>query len=390
MAINISSQAPGVYVNEVAAGVQLIQGVGTSTPAFIAPIEGQGGLRLIRSWHEFEHAFIPAEGDGEESASMTSRALPSSFLPEVVLGYFANGGGPCYVVGVDASADDAVAAYQAVLDELACVSDVEIVVAPDMWASDHGTAIAKLLAGHCAQMGDRMALLHTPQGLDAQQAEALPAQFDLTDDEKKFATVYFPWVRVPGSDGGESRNVPPPGHVAGVWCRVDGMRGVHKSPANEAVQQVLGSERDISDDEQAPLNEVGVNCLRVFPRRGTLVWGARTLSQETDWRYLNVRRAVNYLQESIELGTSWAIFEPNNDKTWEIIRGSVANFLTDQWRRGALLGHTPDQAFWVVCDKSNNPPDSVAAGELVIDVGVAPLRPSEFINFRVTQVFGNI
>ena len=185
--------------------------------------------------------------------------------------------------------------------------------------------------------------------------------------------------------GGTDRVVPPSGHVAGVWGTVDGARGVHRAPANEPLQGVVGLERVLTDAEQGPLNVAGVNCLRAFPARGIRVWGARTLSHDVDWQYINVRRFASYVEGSIRQLTAASVFEPNDERLWSSIRDSVAAFLTTQWREGRLLGAAPDEAFYVRCDDSNNPPESLAARELVCDLGVAAVRPAEFIALHVVQ-----
>ncbi|MFF9458693.1 phage tail sheath family protein [Streptomyces flaveolus] len=227
-----------------------------------------------------------------------------------------------------------------------------------------------------------MALLHTKQDASASDAVKVPAMFGLDEDEAAFTTVYYPWLRVPGI-GGAERVVAPSGHVAGVWARTDAERGVHKAPANQAVRGAIELTVTLTDGEQAPLNKAGVNCLRVFPGQGLLVWGARTLSPDGEWRYVNVRRLVNFLTDSIRKGTSWARFEANDERLQTSLRGIVTSFLKEQWRRGALLGRTPDEAFYVICDQSNNPPQSVTSGKITLTFGVAPVRPAEFVTATI-------
>jgi hypothetical protein len=182
--------------------------------------------------------------------------------------------------------------------------------------------------------------------------------------------------------------VPPSGHVAGIWARVDGSRGVHKAPANEVVLGANGLDFQVTHEEQGGLNRVGVNCIRAFPGRGIRVWGARTLSSDPEWRYVNVRRLFNYLGESIIEGTQWAVFEPNDDRLWTRLRISTYNFLMRTWRDGALFGATPDEAFFVKCDAETNPPDVIEAGQVIIEVGVSPVKPAEFVIFRISQFTG--
>jgi hypothetical protein len=179
--------------------------------------------------------------------------------------------------------------------------------------------------------------------------------------------------------------VPRCGHVAGVWARTDNTRGVHKAPANEVVLGVTGLSFQITHDEQGGLNKEGINCIRAFSGRGIRVWGARTLSSDPEWRYLSVRRLFNFIAESIMEGTQWAVFEPNDERLWSSLRISSSNFLTRVWRDGALFGSTPEQAFYVKCDGETNPPDVIEAGQVVVEIGIAPVKPAEFVVFRISQ-----
>jgi len=179
--------------------------------------------------------------------------------------------------------------------------------------------------------------------------------------------------------------MPPSGHMAGVWARSDGERGVHKAPANEVVRGVLGLGLSLTSPEQGVLNPVGVNCIRSFPGRGIRVWGARTLSSDASWRYLNVRRLFNYVEKSIFNGTQWVVFEPNNMDLWERVKRDIKAFLTRVYMDGALFGATADQAFFVKCDAENNPQATRDAGQLIVDIGIAPVKPAEFVIFRIGQ-----
>ncbi|MFF7456966.1 phage tail sheath family protein [Kitasatospora sp. NPDC008115] len=362
-------------------GVRIIAGAGTSTAAFVAPLKsGAAEPRPVRGWQDFTRLYpVGAEGGGEGGGEAGAN------LAEAVYGFFANGGTECYVVGTGGGTPTA---YTAGLTALEAVADVNIVVAPDLWqAESEAPAIAKAIAGHCARLGNRMALLHTEQGASAADAVKTPALFGLDDTEAQFTAVYHPWIEVPGVDG-TARTVPACGHIAGIWARTDAERGVFKAPANQNVRGATAIEKALTDDENGELNAVGVNCLRVFPDRGLLVWGARTLSTSRDWKYLNVRRLVNHLTDSIRAGATWAVFEPNDERLWASLRSAVASYLSDQWRQGALVGRTPDEAFYVICDQTNNPAERVKAGQVAIDIGIAPIRPAEFIAFRVVQEAG--
>ncbi|MCE2698444.1 MAG: phage tail sheath subtilisin-like domain-containing protein [Nostocales cyanobacterium LE14-WE4] len=203
-----------------------------------------------------------------------------------------------------------------------------------------------------------------------------------------FAALYYPWIKVANPrDRGNPILVPPCGHVMGVWARTDETRGVYKAPANEVPRGVIGLGYETNFREQELLNPLGINCIRTFPNRGIRIWGARTLVEpdKTEWRYISVRRLISYIEKSIELGTQWVVFEPNDEDLWARVRRTVSNFLERIWREGALFGSSPQQAFYVKCDEELNPPETRILGRLYIEVGVCPVRPAEFVIFRVSQ-----
>jgi phage tail sheath protein FI len=180
--------------------------------------------------------------------------------------------------------------------------------------------------------------------------------------------------------------MPPSGHVAGVWARNDDTRGVHKAPANEIIRGALALESGLTKGEHDQLNPIGVNCIRSFPGQGIRIWGARTLSSDAEWRYLNVRRLFNWIEKSILLGTNWVVFEPNDPRLWDAVRRVITMFLRRVWRSGALMGDTWSEAFFVKCDAENNPPENLDAGILTVDIGIAPVKPAEFVVFRLSQL----
>lgn len=280
------------------------------------------------------------------------------------------------------------AAPGAGLGALALTDEITTVCVPDLMSiATSETQIRTIhtaLADTCAA-GRRMAILDPPQGLDAQQVGAW--QQSPETPSTAFATLYWPWIRVMNPLDGHLVEVPPCGHVAGVWARTDATRGVFKAPANEVVMGAVELAADVDDAGQDPLNRNGVNCIRAFPGRGIRTWGARTLATDADpeWKYLNVRRLFNYLTASIAGGTSWAVFEPNDELLWGQLRIAVTNFLTGVWRSGGLFGATPDQAFFVKCDAETNPQEAIDAGQVSIQVGVAPVEPAEFVIFQVSQ-----
>lgn len=277
---------------------------------------------------------------------------------------------------------------------LETVDEVTMVCVPDLMSAyqqgaiDQETVKAVQLAmiAHCELMGNRIAILDPPPGLNAQQIKEW--RVDKAGYDSKFATLYWPWVKAADPATGKFTFMPPAGFVAGIWGRNDDTRGVHKAPANEVVRGAISLELQITKNEHDLLNPVGINCLRTFPGRGIRVWGARTLSSDPAWRYLNVRRLFNYLEESILNGTNWVVFEPNDDALWAKIRRTISAFLVNEWRKGALFGLTPDEAFFVKCDRETNPAEGIDAGQVVCQIGVAPVKPAEFVIFQLSQFSG--
>ncbi|MFI9306680.1 phage tail sheath family protein [Streptomyces triculaminicus] len=318
-------------------------------------------------------------------------------LPEAVYGFFANGGTSCYVLRLDpdrplADEVDGDPDKRTGLAGLKTVPDVTMVAVPDVWREgmtpETGATIMGKVVAHCVTMRNRLTLLEPPPDTaPAEVPQFLGRLASPDEDAAAFTALYYPWVNVPGVDG-IARTVVPSGHLAGVWARTDAERGVFKAPANQNLRGVLSLPTLLTDQRHGELNDKGVNCLRVFPDRGLLVWGARTRSSSRDWRYLNVRRLVSFLSDSIRQSSTWAVFEPNDDRLWGTLRHAVGSFLTDQWRQGALLGRTPDEAFYVICDRTNNTSATIDAGQVICDIGIAPVRPAEFVQFTITQIAG--
>ena len=277
---------------------------------------------------------------------------------------------------------------------LEAVDPVTMLCVPDLMAAyqrgmidlEGVKAVQLAMIAHCELMGDRMAILDAPPGLNADQVREW--RLDQAGYDSKYATLYWPWIKVADPSSGTNVFVPPSGHIAGVWSRNDDTRGVHKAPANEVIRGAITLELNLTKPEHDLLNPEGINCIRAFSGRGIRVWGARTLSSDPAWRYINVRRLFNYLEESILEGTEWSVFEPNDNELWAKIRRTIAAFLVNEWRKGALFGLTPDQAFFVKCDDETNPAESIDAGMVVCEVGVAPVKPAEFVIFRLSQYSG--
>jgi uncharacterized protein len=279
------------------------------------------------------------------------------------------------------------------VDGLEVAEDVTMLCCPDVMSAfesgaldaDGVKAVQLAMIAHCERTGDRVAILDTPNNLSPQDAKRWRERD--TNYDSKYAVAYYPWIKVAGPDG-RPMAVPPSGHMAGIWARNDNERGVHKAPANEVVRGALETTVQITKGEQDTLNPIGVNCIRSFTGRGLRVWGARTLSSDPAWRYVNVRRLFNYIEKSIEAGTQWVVFEPNDSDLWARLKRDVDAFLTGAWRDGMLFGATPSEAFYVKCDEELNPPDVRDRGQLFIDIGLAPVKPAEFVVFRLSQWAG--
>lgn len=278
---------------------------------------------------------------------------------------------------------------------LEAVDDVTMLSVPDLMAVyEQGIidleglqAVQLAMIAHSELMGDRVAILDAPPGLNAQQVKEW--RVDKAGYDSKYASLYWPWIKVFDPPSGQAKFVPPSGHMAGIWARNDDTRGVHKAPANEVVRGAITLALNLTKAEHDQLNPAGINCIRAFPGRGIRVWGARTISSDPSWRYLNVRRLFNYIEESIFEGTQWVVFEPNDQRLWGRVKRTINAFLMRVWRDGALFGATPDQAFFVKCDEENNPPEVRDAGQLIIDIGIAPVKPAEFVVFRIAQFSGS-
>ena len=504
----LSYASPGVYVEEVDRGTKPIEAVGTSIAAFVGitaeasmkAIDAATGERvvvesrlnkptLVTSWTQYTDTF----GD----------FVSGAYLPDAVYGYFANGGGPCYVTSLrainenagdiqsasvaipvkgksgnsfkvvskfpgpganglnvvvkageedtfnltigketktvtmkkgDGYVGDAVfelatitdvgtpsagpedgtytlagggikaltaadfigsAADRTGLGGLEAIDDVRLVLCPDAVAGYDGTDDAKerikmiqtAMITHCESMRYRFAVLDTPPGLNAQQAKEWR---NYVNFDTSYAAMYYPWIKIAdlSGSGSTTKLVPPSGHLVGIYNREDADRGVHKAPANAIVQGAIDVELLISKGEQDVLNPIGVNCIRSFPGRGIRVWGARTLSSNGAWRYINVRRLFIMVEASMEVGLAWVVFEPNDSTLWAKVVRDVTSFLKVVWRSGALFGTTPEAAFYVKCDEELNPHEIRDLGQLIIEVGLAPVKPAEFVIFRISQWAG--
>lgn len=271
--------------------------------------------------------------------------------------------------------------YEAALAELETLEDISIVAAPGHSAYAQFQGIQGALIAHAERRrAYRIAVLDTPPDQAISEARTVRSRID-----SKYAALYYPWVVTTHPVTGKEITLPPSGFVCGIYARNDVQRGVHKAPANEIVRGALRFETDINFAQQEVLNPLGINCLRSFPGRGLRVWGARTISSDPEWKYVNVRRYFNYLEHSVDRGTQWAVFEPNGERLWANIRETVSSFLYNEWISGALLGKNTDEAFFVRCDRSTMTQNDLDNGRLICLIGVAVLKPAEFVIFRIGQ-----
>jgi phage tail sheath protein FI len=282
------------------------------------------------------------------------------------------------------------AAYDDALWEIGKLEDVATVAAPgsSAWGGNTPRDVMNALINHCEAPGAyRLAILDPPPGQTPEEVRALRGHLD-----SRYAALYYPWVVVtnPAARPGQGDipgelTLPPSGFLCGIYARSDAVRGVHKAPANEVVRSATRFEIDVNREQQALLNPIGVNCLRLIPGRGHRVWGARLISSDPEWKYVSLRRYFNYLEASVERGTRWAVFEPNGERLWAKVRSMTGDFLLREWRTGALRGSTAKEAFFVRCDRSTMTQHDIDAGRLIGLVGVAPLKPAEFVIFRIGQ-----
>jgi len=382
--------SPGVYVEEVSSGSAPIAGAGTSVAGFIAilthngttpqagttpPVEttsqaktlvSSGEIKLITNFTEFKQSFGDFTKDNSEQ----------NIFAHAVYGFFRNGGTRAHVTWVaDAKGVDGV------LNDFEAIDEISIIVAPGQTDEN----IIGKIKDHASKMGDRVVILDSKPDINL-GSETKPTVPGFTSD---YAAFYFPWIQVYDPATETNIFVPPSGHIAGVYSRVDGERGVHKAPANVPLLGALDLQFNTSKAKQDGLNPKGVNVIRKL-NGNILVWGARTLGGDAnlEFKYVNVRRHFCYLKDSIDKGTQWVVFEPNTPELWAKIRRNISAFLTLEWRKGALFGTTPQEAFYVKCDAENNPPALRDLGQVVTEIGVAVVKPAEFVVFRLTQWTG--
>jgi hypothetical protein len=401
-----------VYIEEVDRGTKPIEAVGTSTAAFVgeSSVGPTNEAVLVTNWAQYARIF----GDFSHS----------TFLAHAVYGFFNNGGTKAFICNVspktvtpeqaqkeqekkDQEAKKAAEAGKPApaaaapaapapsnpalfigkdegpgrrtgLNVFNDISEINLVMAPGQ--SD--PAIQDAVISHCENNKYRFAILDAAEELGKDGIAKMPKPRD-----SQYAAYYFPWIQVYDPEKGNIF-VPPSGHMAGIYARSDSERGVHKAPANEIVRGALGLRYNITRPEQDFLNPRGINCIRNMGDRGIRVWGARTISSDPSWRYINVRRLFLMIEQSIEIGTQWVVFEPNDQNLWKRVSRDLTAFLLRIYNSGALMGKTPEEAFYVKCDSETNPPEVVDAGQMVCEIGIAPVKPAEFVIFRIGQMAG--
>ena len=271
------------------------------------------------------------------------------------------------------------------------IEDISIVAAPGssfLYETEgykpQATTIINALISHAQRMRYRIAVLDAGNNQTIAQVRTLRAKID-----SKYAALYYPWVRVLDPITRREITLPPSGFVAGIYARNDRERAVYKAPANEVVNLAIGFEQSLNKSQQDVLNPEGINCFRFFEGRGYRLWGARTISSDPEWKYVNLRRYFAYVERSIDRGTQWVVFEPNGEALWANVRRTVEDFLLNEWMSGALLGDKPEKAYFVRCDRSTMTQNDLDNGRLICLIGIAPLRPAEFVIFRIGQWTGD-
>ncbi len=276
--------------------------------------------------------------------------------------------------------------YEAGLKTLTRVDDVNMIAIPDRTDA----TVQQALIAHCETMADRFAILDAPRNAPIFGVGSVEEHRAFVESARGYAALYYPWMVVadPQGSDGATLTLPPSGHMAGIYARSDTQRGVHKAPANEMITGALALEHVLTDAEQGEINIQGINVLRIFNGKARpIVWGARTTAPaaEVAWRYINVRRLLLFIEESIQEGINWAVFEPNNLELWEKLKRTINEFLNRVWKSGALFGATAEEAFYVKCDEELNPAATRALGQVIVEIGVAPVRPAEFVIIRIGQ-----
>ena len=368
-----------VYIEEFKMDVKPIEGVLTHTVGFVGVAELTRILdkpTFVSSWSDY--------------ISMFGRYKDGSYLAPAVYSFFSNGGKRCYIVNV-VNEESIIGTNDPIkgrtgLTSLEEIDEISILSIPGVTKD----IIQLAMISHCEKMGDRFAIFDSIK--DA-SLEVVQIQKENLVSDKGIGALYYPWIKTTvekEDDNGkvtlEKIFIPPSGAVAGIYTRSDTERGVHKAPANEVVQGALELERVITKADQDILTPLNINSIRVFQGRGIRVWGARTIAPEgSEWMYVSTCRLFLFLEESIDKSTQWVVFEANNEQLWTRVVQTINNFLLVVWKSGALMGRSPEEAFFVKCDRETMTQNDIDSGRLIVVIGVALTRPAEFIIFRITQ-----
>ncbi|WP_327635285.1 phage tail sheath subtilisin-like domain-containing protein [Kribbella sp. NBC_00482] len=367
--VDYATAAPGIHVEEITPAGP-IEGAGTSVAALIGTTatlptgDALGKPVPVTSWNAYKDRL------GEYKSGQN--------LPYAVRGFFDNGGTFAYVVPIKD-----MGGLDGALEQLSRLPDVGLVCVPGL--VDPALQKDKVIK-HCEDLGDRFAILDGIQDKDPlKPGGPLLTQRAGLLSPNGFGALYWPWIMIrdPAGAAGDTIAIPPSGHLAGVMARCDSTIGVHKAPANEQVRGAVGLDFTLNDTEQGALNQQNINALRVFPGGPPLVWGARTLSADVPWRFVNVRRLVSYVEDSLVAGLRWAVFQPNTPGLWKSLQRSITEFLTRVWEAGGLFGQSAKEAFYVTIDESLNPAPVRDRGEVIVEIGLAVTRPAEHIVLRI-------
>jgi len=371
-------QAPGVYSTIVSSGNKPIESAGSSTAGLMGH-STQGPSQkpmLVTSWAQYQKLF----GGFKEGGNLAHAAY----------GFFLNGGARAYVYNLgekkEGQVEDDVASLirgedkgpgnRSGLAAMKAIEDISLIAAPGFTSK----MVHQMLADHAAECGNRIAVLDGVEELGETQLHEFPRIGDNKD-----SALYWPWIAVYDDATKKMTYAPPSGHVMGTIARVDGERGIHKAPANEVLRGAMGLKYTLTKNEQALMNPRGINIIRDLDDMGIRIYGARTLSEDKEWKYLNVRRLFQVVQSSVTKGTEWVVFEPNNPQLWGNIERNIRAYLKVLFNNGALMGKTPEEAFYVKCNEATNPQENLDLGIVTIEIGIAPVKPAEFVQINIQQ-----
>jgi uncharacterized protein len=377
MEMALSYQTPGVYREEEFLKPEAL--LPTGIPGFV----GLAKSRLDSNDMALSPNSLPVALHHQDDFGIYFENADGSYLAEAIRGFFLNGGIRCYVVVIDTKG---VQKFKDAIESLATLNDLDLLAIPDAinLPQDQAVELQTWVLKHCEELGDRFVILDVPQDLSAMtHHDELERQFTLHQVTGANGALYFPWIKVM-TTGSEERLIPPCGHIAGIFARNDNSTGTFKAPANQEILEIYDLASDISHADQQQLNPYGINCIRAFPGRGIRVWGARTLSADAQWRYINVSRLFITVRRWIDANMSWAVFEPNTPRLWSQITRELDNYLHDLWLLGALLGNSPEQAYFVKCDAETNDPNN-PNDVVMTEIGLAPSTPAEFVVIHIVH-----